>query len=347
MTRYDILFGQNFTDLSFAGLNGAVIEPLRCDVSLGGKLLDTMLIEHDGDSYMLYDVQDLIPMGDAIAMPVFQNGFAVYDGFVQQLDLKYYTDTRNETVSRKILPGARVSGFDWTGGFGRFLTKQPRVQKTSFRATEWLWFLMNFVENANAVVLKIAITGKSGNVTEKAIPIAGYLTDKLLCVDCSAEFVAANFEIEKQYIDSYKIWLENDEIRISEVREYYIVNSSAYDVELLVLNSFGVWDMLNVIAGQKNSKEFELQYSENRRKTKLEAATWIDKYALTITDLEQGWLEYLIEIIISRKTYLRDGSELRAIVCTSKNYDDYYNTKVQDEATIEFRGEGVERSVKV
>lgn len=345
MTRYEILFGQNFLDLSFAGLGGTA--QLKCDVSIGSAKLDTLVSEHDGTEYVLYDVQDLIPVGDAIALPVFRNGHAVYEGFVKELALKYYNATQSQTVTRKIIAGANVLGFDTIATFGQFLTKQPSVQKTNFRATEWLWFLMNFNEAADTVVLKIELNTKGKQEIVKSNEIAGYLKDKLVCVDVSPELVASQFEVEKQYINSYRVWFENAETRVSEYREYHLANSSAYDVELIVLNSFGVWDSINVIAGQKNSKEFDLQYSENRKKVKLEAASWVNKYSFSITDLEQGWLRYLIELIVSKKIYLRDGADLLPIVCTTKNYDDYYNQKVQDEATLEFRAEAIERSVKI
>lgn len=348
MTRYDILFGQNFTDFSFVGINGEVISQMKCDISLAGTKLDTLVSEHDGNNYMLYDVQDLIPKGNTIAMPVFRNGFAVFEDFVQQLDLKYYNSNKSQTVSQKIIPGASVFGYSWTESFGRFLTVQPVVQKTNYQANEWLWFLMNYNESVDSVVLKISLKTAGNQTFVKSVAVDGYLKDKLLCVDVSAEFVAAQFgaEIEKKYIASYTVWLENDGTRISEKREYHIANGSAYDVQLLVLNSFGVWDNVSVTAGQKNSKEFDVQLSENRRKVKLESAGWIDRYSFTITDLEQGWLRYLLEVVISRKVYLRDGAGLTPIVCTTKNYDDFYNTKIQDEATLEFRGENFERSVK-
>jgi hypothetical protein len=330
------------------GINGEVISQMKCDVSLAGKKLDTLVSEHDGQNYMLYDVQDLIPVGSPIAMPVFTNGYALYNDFVQKLDLKYYNSNKSETVSKKIIPGAAIKGFNWTSMFGQFLTKQPVVQKTNFQATEWLWFLMNFNEDANDVELKFEAKTAGNTTYLKTVAIDGYLKDKLVCVDVSAEFMLTQFdEIEKKYLASYSVWFENGGVRISEKREYHIANSSAYDVQMVLLNSFGVWDTVSLTAGQKTSKEFDLQYSENRRKMKLESAAWIDKYSLTLTDLEQGWLKYLIEIIVSRKTYLRDGSELIPIVCTTKNYDDAYNTKVQDEATLEFRGEDVERSVKM
>ncbi|MER0442189.1 hypothetical protein [Emticicia sp. W12TSBA100-4] len=349
MTRYDILMGQNFTDLSFVGINGEVISQMKCDVSLAGTKLDTLLSEHDGNSYMLYDVQDLIPVGDAIAMPVFRNGHAVYNNFVQQLDLRYYNSNKSQTVSRKIIPAASVLGYSWTENFGRFLTVQPVVQKTNYQANEWLWFLMNYNENVDDVVLKISLKSAGNQTFVKSVVVDGYMKDKLLCVDVSPEFVAALFvaEIDKKYIANYTVWLENGSTRISEKREYHLTKGSAYDVQLLVLNSFGLWDTVSVTAGQKNSKEFDVQVSENRRKVKLESAGWIDRYSFTITDLEQGWLKYLLEVIVSRKVYLRDGGELKPIVCTTKNYDDFYNTKIQDEATLEFRGENFNRSVKV
>ncbi len=348
MTRYDILCGQNFTDLSFVGINGEVISQMKCDISLAGKKLDTLISEHDGNNYMLYDVQDLIPVGKPIAMPVFRNGFAVYNDFVKQLDLKYYNSNKNQTVTKKIIPGASIIGYNWTSHFGQFLTKQPVVQKTNFQATEWLWFFMNFNEATNDVVLKIEAKTAGNTTYLKSVAVDGYLKDKLVCVDVSPEFVSARFsEVEKKFLASYRIWFENNGVRISEKREYHIGNSSAYDVLMVLLNSFGVWDTVSLTAGQKSSKEFDLQYSENRRQLKLESASWIDKYSLTLTELEQGWLRYLIEIIISKKTYLRDGSELVPIVCTTKNYDDAYNTKVQDEATLEFRGENVERSIQI
>lgn len=346
MTRYDIVFGQNYLDMAFAGLGDTA--QIKCDISLNNTKLDTLLSEHNGTNYMLYDVQDLVPRGEAIALPIFHNGYAIYENFIKTLELKYYNATKSQTISKKIIPNSGVNGYQWTGSIGQFLTKQPIAQKTNFRASEWLWFLMNFNERTENISLKISVKTTGKQVIEKSIALAGNLTDKLICIDISAEFVATTFgEIDKKYIESYDIWLINGTERISEIREYHIANSSAYDVEMIVLNSFGVWDTLSLVAGQKSTKEIETQYSENRRKVQIEASNWIDKYLFSITDLEQGWLKYLIEIIISRSVFLRNGSELLPIICTTKSYDDAYNTKVQDEANLEFRGQAIERTVKL
>ncbi len=348
MTRYDILMGQNFTDLSFEGINGEVISTMKCDVSLGSTKLDTLLSEHNGKSYMLYDIQDIIPIGEPIALPVFRNGYAVYSNFVQQLTLKYYNANKNQSVMRKIIPSGAVEGYNFLRQANQFLTTQPAVQKTTFQSSEWLWFLCNYNEAVSEITLKIEAHTAGNQVFLKTISIVEYLKDKLLCVDVSPEYVITQVsEIQKKYLAYYKIWFEIEGVVVSEKREYHLTNSSAYDVQLIVLNSFGVWDTVSCTAGQTNSKEFDMQLSENRRKVKLESAGWIDKYSFSITDLEQGWLKYLTEVIISRKVYLRDGADLVPIVCTTKNYQEFYNTKVQDEATLEFRGEGFERSVKM
>lgn len=348
MTRYDILCGQNFTDLSFVGINGEPISQMKCDVSLNGVKLDTLISEHDGSNYMLYDVQDLIPKGEPIEIPLFKNGFVIYNDFVKLLSLRYYNSNKSETVTRKIIPGANVKGYSFTNMAAQFLTTQPAVQKTTFQSTEWLWFLMNHTDNINEITLKISLKTAGNQTFVKTTTINQYLKDKLLCVDVSAEFVAAHFpEVQKKYISYYTVWIEAADTRISEKREYHLTPSSAYDMQLIVLNSFGVWDTVTLTAGQKNSKEFDVQLTSNRRNVRLEDAGWIDKYSLSITDLEQGWLKYLIELIVSKKVYIRKGSELVPIVCTTKNYDDFYNTKVQDEATLEFRGESFERSIKL
>ena len=348
MTRYDILMGQNFTDLGFVGINGEVISQMKCDLSLNGTKLDTLISEHDGNNYMLYDVQDLIPKGEPIAMPIFRNGYAVYEDFVKLLSLKYYNSNKSETVTKKIIPGASIIGYNFMSLIGQFLTTQPAIQKTTFQSTEWLWFLMNYNENLNEATLKFSLKTAGNQTFVKTIVINEYLKDKLICFDCSAEFIAAQFpEITKKYIASYTVWIEVDESRVSEMREYHLMPSSAYDMQLLVLNSFGVWDTVTVTAGQKSSKEFDVQLTENRRNVRIEDAGWIDKYSFSITDLEQGWLRYLAELIVSRKVYIRNGGNLVPIVCTTKNYDDFYNTKVQDEVTLEFRGESFERSIKM
>lgn len=346
MTRYDILMGRNDLNVSFAGLGGTA--QLKCDVMLGDTKLDTLLSEHDGKGYTLYDLQELMP-SLMIELPVFTNGYAIYENFVQLLALKYYNDNQTQTVTKKIIPQAGVRGFSWVNGFGRFLTIQPTEQKTNFRSTEWLWYLLNYDEPVNNLKLKIEVTtlGKQLILTEVILP--GYLQGKLIGLDVSAELVAelVKADVEKPYMESYRVWLEQDGERLSEYRTYYLVPVRAYQVELLVLNSFGVWDSVTLMATQKNSKDFDLQYAENGRSMKLTDAHWFSRYAFGISDLEQCWLTYLQELIISRKVYLRVGSELKAIVCTTKSLDDFYNNRAFDEASLEFREELTVRSVEL
>lgn len=197
----------------------------------------------------------------------------------------------------------------------QFLTWQPTQKIVDRQQEEYLYFLFNFTPPSQ-VKCRIEIIYRDGTQIERdAGTISNIPLYSVLC--CPVGPKALSLDNDSN-IASYRVWLSNqDNLRISEVRTYYIDNRYRPQQRwLLFNNSLSGWDTLRLLGRSEQTVVVERSQAQIQTwgETGIESAELriVEIKGDTQLTISTGWFErdadimatYLTELLYAESIYL-------------------------------------------
>lgn len=192
----------------------------------------------------------------------------------------------------------------------KFLTNQPNDKIVGNKQTEYLSFLMNINPMPSAVRLRIEIDNSTTS-TVMTVVNPPFMSIVLFPINIENLFGECK---------CLKVWLsDQDNNRISEVRQYYIDNTERKQERAIIFsNSLGGWDTLR-LTGEANENIKVTQNTLSVEKSAFQP-TRLDSLRVISTEADKeiivstGYFErkikdnlaYLEEILLSEDIYLND-----------------------------------------
>jgi hypothetical protein len=324
------------------------------EFSLDNEPIATAAADHNGSDYRFEDVQKLLPTYIP-ELPIFVNSISVTDP-VRELQIKFFQEDKTAFETYKIMLNAGVGRaiqgirkLNTTPAL--FLSNQPRLRKTSIENEEHIWFVNNF--EGNNSVNYVRITGTYDDNPNLSFTyeidfvafldkIYGFnLLPYLALTRINNGLSLANKTPGDVLQLEVSIWngpiANQNAERLTEYIEFEVVEPTDDIIRLKFLNSFGVFETVNLRGTYKLSQELDYLSVESEDEFTNEETSYYQKLTLNIGELEQGYLRFLREILISKSVWIfLDNLENRIVPITKTfNYDD--SKAAFDTAQLEFR----------
>lgn len=223
----------------------------------------------------------------------------------------------------------------WSETMG-FYSTRPIIKETSDSLREWIYYLNNSNNNYTALSLQIDFFDDNGLISNHTISLNCAKND-LLIFDVSWSHLQIGFN-DIGSCSYYQCYIKAGETTLTQKYHFQIDRFEPENLEILYFrNSFGIWDSIRFMKEATISKDFEHLSFESTQK-RMNYLSWVNtKVSFPTGFLVQGWLQYLVdELLTSKEVYwLKSNKEVLVTPITTSSV--VYDPEKMDEAVFEFK----------